>query len=250
MGRDGKDVGTLAGEIAGLIDTGRLDAEGRLPTERVLAERFGASRWVIRRALDRLEADGLIWRHVGRGTFAGARPVSAAGPLSHLTDHTNPQALIEVRIAIEPQLAARAALNASAAQVETIRHAFKRCATARNFEMYETWDEAFHRAIAAAAGNPVLEAVFEAVNDLRRAIVWGTMRRSILRPQAREYFSAQHEVILQAIAERDATAAQAAMQRHLQALEQTYRSVASIRDQGEGELRFGAPIDSEDSPES
>lgn len=246
--REGRAV-ALADQIAGMIESEALAGDGRLPTERALAERLGTSRWVVRRALDRLEADGRIWRHVGRGTFAGPRPATVAGPLSYLTEDTNPQALIDARIAIEPQLAARAALNASAAQLEVIRHACKRCATARNFEAYETWDEAFHRAIAAATGNTVLEAVFEAVNDLRRAIVWGTMRRSVLRPQAREYFSRQHEQIASAIAERDAAAATAAMQRHLQALEQTYRSVASIRVHGGGELRFGAPIDSEDSPE-
>ena len=94
------------------------------------------------------------------------------------------------------------------------------------------------QSVATAAGNAVLKAVFEAINGLRRELVWGTMRRSVLRPEVREFFAAQHEQIVTAIAERDPQAAAEAMDRHLRWLEQTYASIAAVRG-GTEEPQFG-----------
>ena len=46
-----------------------LGPHDRLPTERELAERFGISRMTVRRALDRLELEGRVYRVQGAGTF-------------------------------------------------------------------------------------------------------------------------------------------------------------------------------------
>lgn len=229
----------LKDEIVRLIETREIGADGRLPTERDLATRLDASRWVVRRALNLLEAEGRIWRHVGRGTFVGAKPEAANAAFKHLVGDLGPMELVEARTAIEPELCRRAALHASPAQIKAIGHAANRCAKARNIDEYETWDEAFHQAIAAAAGNAVLKAVFEAVNGLRREIVWGTMRRSALRPEVREFFSAQHARIVDAIAERDPQAAAEAMNHHLKWLEQTYASIAAVRGSEKEAPQFG-----------
>ena len=61
---------TVELHIKELISAGHL-GEGRLPTERELAEQLGVSRTTVRQVLDRLEHDGLVYRRRGRagGTF-------------------------------------------------------------------------------------------------------------------------------------------------------------------------------------
>ncbi|MCK5444854.1 MAG: winged helix-turn-helix transcriptional regulator, partial [Rhodospirillaceae bacterium] len=53
------------------INDKELAPQSKLPPERQLCEELGISRGELRKALSLLEAEGKIWRHVGRGTFAG-----------------------------------------------------------------------------------------------------------------------------------------------------------------------------------
>ncbi|WP_426199335.1 GntR family transcriptional regulator [Pseudomonas sp. DC3200b2] len=58
------------------LDSGRLQAGERFPTERELAERFGCTRVTLRQALARLEAEGAIYRGHKRGWFVSSAPVA------------------------------------------------------------------------------------------------------------------------------------------------------------------------------
>ena len=62
---------TVEQRIKELIASGQLGEDGRLPTERDLAEQFGVSRTTVRQVLDRLEHEGSVYRRRGRtgGTF-------------------------------------------------------------------------------------------------------------------------------------------------------------------------------------
>jgi GntR family transcriptional regulator len=70
--------------LRGEIDAGRLVADAQLPSEHDLTERFGVSRVTVRRALQTLEADGLIYRRQGLGSFVCDRRVPYG--LVRLTD--------------------------------------------------------------------------------------------------------------------------------------------------------------------
>ena len=70
----------LRHNIMGLIEA-ELPPDGRLPTERALAERFDTSRRLIRQVLDDLEIEGLVWRKQGSGTYAG-QPQDPTGDLA------------------------------------------------------------------------------------------------------------------------------------------------------------------------
>ena len=66
------------------IEGGALGADAQLPSEHDLSARFGVSRVTVRRALQTLEADGLIYRRQGLGSFVS--PPRVAQGLVRLTD--------------------------------------------------------------------------------------------------------------------------------------------------------------------
>lgn len=219
--------------ILRMVEEAKLGPKARLPTEREFCQRLGVTRHAVRKALEVLESEALIWRHVGRGTFVGAPPsVDPSDPRS-VARHTVPREIADARRILEPQLAAAAAGRATTSQIEDIEDALRRCATARNMEAYEVADESFHRAIAAATDNLLLRNLFESINEARKEIAWGAMRNSVLRPERRDQFTAEHQRIAQAIRERDAEAAWAAMQAHVDTIGELYEAIDRAKSVGQ-----------------
>lgn len=186
----------------------------RLPPERELCEILGVRRSELRKALAIMEEEGQLWRHVGRGTFVGARPTEPTD-LAALAARTNPAEVMRTRILIEPEIAREAALHASAANVEAMREVMSKSREAENWRQYESLDNNLHRLIADASRNEVVVALFDALNAVRRAVVWGRLRSSHERPPADHHSFAEHERIVAAIAERDRDGAADAMRIHL-----------------------------------
>lgn len=224
------EVVNLRETLLELIEHHKLSTHARLPTERELAETLGVSRWSVRKALATLEAEGRLWRHVGRGTFVGPRPAFRDQHLELLCEHGSPTELIDARMLLEPRMAALATVRATRAEIERMSEACHKCRTARDIETYEVWDEAFHRAVATAAHNDLLMSVFNGLNAVRKATVWGHLRRSALRPERRRLYARQHEAIVVAINNRSPQVAERAMWEHLKALENTYRRVEQAGD--------------------
>ena len=83
------------------------------------------------------------------------------------------------------------------------------------WRQYESWDNRFHRAIAQAAHNALLLAVFDTVNAVRRTVVWGRLRDDDPHPPADHHSFAEHAAIVAAIEERDLAAAANRMRLHL-----------------------------------
>ncbi|MEO0762724.1 MAG: FCD domain-containing protein, partial [Pseudomonadota bacterium] len=191
-------------------------AEGeRLPPERVLCEELGVSRGELRKALAVLEGRGELWRHVGRGTFIGAAPADSAEATPLVADRTNPSEVMAARLAFEPLLASEAALGATAEDMLEFRACLDGARVAETWRQYEVWDNRLHRAIAVAADNRVLLALFNNLNTIRRAVTWGRLRREDVRPPADHHSFADHEAIVAAIIERDPTSARSLMRTHL-----------------------------------
>ncbi|MEZ5934657.1 MAG: FCD domain-containing protein [Alphaproteobacteria bacterium] len=208
-------TGRVVGQIKQFIDERRLGHNQKLPPEREFCRLLGVSRVELRKALAAMEADGLIWRHVGRGTFIGSRPVHNLDDLDFLRQLANPAQTMDARLAIEPALAALAARDGTLADFDQIRECNRRCRAALEWRSYEAWDNKVHHAIAKATHNKVLLYLFDTFNVVRRSVVWGQARSS--RGPAPDHFSFdQHDAILAAIEARDAAGAAARMRAHLQ----------------------------------
>jgi DNA-binding FadR family transcriptional regulator len=218
--------GGLRRRLSEIVSAAERRGEERLPTERALAQRLGAKRGAVRQLLAELEADERIWRHVGRGTFVGRRPVQADADLKLVCDHSSPTELLEARLSLEPQLAAFAARRASDAEIAELRAMSRKCAAAISYAVYEKWDESLHTAIARATRNRTLIAMFNGLNAVRREVIWNRTRSRRFEREQQIAFSKQHDAIVVAIERHDADAARQAMRLHLESFERMYLSIA------------------------
>jgi DNA-binding FadR family transcriptional regulator len=194
-------------------------AEGeRLPPERALAAALGIGRSALRRALARLEAEGRLWRHVGRGTFLGERPAAPAAAIAALAGRLGPSGVLQARLVIEPALARAAALAGTAEQIGVLPALCEAAERAPTWRHYAAQDAALHRAIAAAAGNPLLLHLFDQAEAVRRAVGPPAHHAATARPPPGHHSFAAHRAVVAAIAARDAAGAEAAMRAHIAGL--------------------------------
>jgi len=201
--------------IRELIRAGDVAADGKLPTERDLSEQFGISRRAVRRALDALEAEGLVWRKQGKGTFVGEPPSPNGQLAAMIAPEADPVSVMEARLALEPELAALAARRATAEDVGRMRELADRTLNATDADAAELWDGSLHRLIARIAANPILTAAFALLNEVRSEQRWQQERHSARSPGLIGEYDAQHQRIIAAINARDEEAARAAMREHL-----------------------------------
>ncbi|TKT46724.1 FadR/GntR family transcriptional regulator [Rhizobium sp. LC145] len=212
-----------------LLQAGELTSDGRLPTERALAEMLGIGRRAVRRALEVLEAEGSVWRRQGAGTFVGERPSDWDGQLGRIVAGTDFLEIMEVRLRVEPQLAQLAALRAKPRDVEKMREICRKITESDDADAKELWDGAFHRQIAQSAGNQLFLTVFDVINRVREDDAWQVIReraRSSRRDQ--NVIHVQHERIVEAIAARDPARAGEAMREHLLGLQEVLIRVTSM----------------------
>src|SRR5262245_38610068 len=141
--------GTAAlAQLRAYLARAEFSADSRLPPERALSETFSVSRAELRKALSVLEAEGQLWRHVGRGTFLGSRPLDTLADVAAITQRTNPAEVMKTRLLLEPEVARLAALNATPAQIAEMRVCLKKSREASSWRQYEAWDKRLHRPLA------------------------------------------------------------------------------------------------------
>ena len=218
------DYREAAERVRAMIDGGRLSGPGRLgagrlPSERELAETLGVSRRVLRHALGLLEAEGRISRQQGRGTYATDARHATQSLVHEMSRLTNPVDTLEARLAIEPMQARLAALRATKGDIDRLFEAADASRDAKDPLSYEKADAAFHRRISAAARNPLLIAIFDAVLETALDGAWRHGRETAHCINNQAAYAADHRRIAVAIAERNAAQAEQAMRLHLNAVQ-------------------------------
>lgn len=208
----------LLAQLRRLVETGEVGDGGQLPTERVLAERFGVGRRALRAALEVLEEEGLIWRQQGKGTFIGQRPDPTGIIAAQMVEAVNGAAVMEARLCIEPELAALCALRATPEDIERMERLNEHLRMSADAGAAELWDGALHRLIAKAAGNPVLLTSFQILDEVRVRDDWQALQARARSPAAIHDTDRDHSAIVLAIKARDPARARAAMVTHLERL--------------------------------
>lgn len=210
----GAGAAAIATRLREAILGGRYGHGERLPAERDLTKHFGAARSTVREALRRLEETGLVARRAGSGTFVNHR----AGPgEDDIADHTSPIELIDVRLAIEPDIARMAVINATARDLERLEAALGECEAANgDREAFSQGDERFHRALAEATRNPLMIWLYGKINDVRGHAQWSEMKGKILTRSRIDEYNLQHRKLFEAIRGRDMDAAVQTIERHLE----------------------------------
>ncbi|WP_119157632.1 FadR/GntR family transcriptional regulator [Caldimonas tepidiphila] len=205
--------------LAERIHCGEWTAGSRLPSEAVLIGELDVSRSVLREALARLQAQGLIETRHGRGSYVAdlSRPRGPVGLPIELPCARDVLLALELRIAIEVEAAGLAALRRTPPEVEAMHQALADMKAAiRAGQRTRHADRGFHEALARAAHSPHIERVLQALtNTVTSRPASGTSELREALPPVLQDLYAEHEAILRAIEEQDVSTAQAVMRVHL-----------------------------------
>ena len=220
-----------------LIESGELKAGDRLPPERELARLVGVSRPTVRTGLQSLATVGVVDSRRGAGTFvADGPPLFDVNPLSLFSVlHGIPEdELFETRRVIEIDLAGLAAERARGDELAAIsEEIMEMFASLENVHRFLVHDIRFHRAIAAAARNPLLAAIMEMVADL----FFDQRKKTVDRWHGASEAAEQHRAIYQAIRSGDVDRARREMDAHLrwaEEVQETEVKAALHHDDGNG----------------
>ncbi len=211
----------LAETLRASIRQGDILIAGRMPPERALAERFGVSRARVRLALGMLQDDGTIFRRHGQGTFVVPPPATNVDSLRLLAKQVTPSDVMEVRLELEPALAALAADRARPQEIERLEQLMHATLNLTDMDAYEAADDMFHYKIAETARNPLFLTVYEAIRSVRKEAAWTKQRRESYSREKLLLLGDQHQTLAEAIARRDSPAAAAAMEQHLLTVSKT-----------------------------
>lgn len=197
----------------------RADMEDgeRLPPEPKLCETLGISRGRLRTVLKRLESEGLIWRHVGKGTFVGPRQIQADE--ASLSATISMDDLLDARLVLEPQLSAQAAIHATPADISALEQCLSEMKISEPFMHWKRLDERLHRTIAEATHNALLLLMYDTMRaqirlslDARIEAVYAPMTAP------RQDTDSEHHQLVDAIRARNPDRAEQAMRDHLRSV--------------------------------
>jgi GntR family transcriptional repressor for pyruvate dehydrogenase complex len=210
---DTRVTAKLISKIKRLISTGAIEPGAKFPPERELAKEFGVNRASLRQALKVLEIMGVLTQRVGDGTYLSAsaesilkEPLDFLILLDDLTHHE----LMETRMIVEPELAARAAERATTEDLVSLRRAIAAMENCRTNQERLEADLAFHQCIFRASGNRICHLLF---NVIHRTVLTSMSQLSTRVPLDRPLIF--HKRIYAAIQQRNPEDARRQMLEHL-----------------------------------
>src|SRR5215510_9148315 len=213
--RSAQNTEQVVARVYELIKRDDLKPGDRLPPERELAKQLGISRPSLRAGLSSLISMGVLQSRQGAGTFiVDGPPALDSEPLRLLAelhgfsyDH-----MFETRSVLEVGAAGLAAERATGDQLATMSEEIAEMfAALKDPQQFLVHDVAFHRAVAAASGNPTLATLVEMVS----AILYERRRQTIARAHDFNEALELHRRVYRAIRNRNPEEAREAMREHI-----------------------------------
>lgn len=200
-------------KIIQLIKDNSMEPGDRLKNEYELAQDLNVGRGTIREAIRILVSRNILEVRQGAGTFVSYKNGIPEDPLG-LTFIQDEESLVldilDVRLIIEPEIAAMAALNAKPIQLDEM---LKQCDVVEKLIMenkdYKEADALFHQRIAECSGNKVVDKLIPVINS---SIV---LNIELTKDQYKKMTILEHKDIARAIERGDSNAAKYSMITHL-----------------------------------
>jgi|GEM_PF-400359 len=191
------------------ILTGALLVGARLPTEPELSKGFGVSRTVIREAIQKLKAQGLVISKVGNGSFVASDPMAQIRKVfSHFRQiYANKHAILDyvrLRTLIEVEcmrIVGEAKDPKCLQALETIVNLMGDKVSPPTVEEFEQLDMSFHITMAEYTNNIMFQAILEPLKDFSRRTGLRELQRSDFTPNRREALWKEHRELLDMIKE-------------------------------------------------
>ncbi len=213
---------SLVDSLRRRIIDGTIPSGEKLPSESALITEFGVSRTVVREALTRLQAEGLVHTRRGSGSFALTPPAgeeeSAAGGMRRPRTLEERRALLAFRAGLESEAAALAAARRTPEHITVLDDALAAFDAAGNHAATAvSCDFAFHRAVAEASGNFYFVDVLLSLGPAMIAMPPQRLEPADDdgRPDRLRRVAVEHAAVREAIAAGDPLTAAAAMRLHL-----------------------------------
>lgn len=213
-------------QIELLILRGILRPGERLPSERELSERLGISRPSLREAVAELQDKGLLTSKAGAGIYVAEVLGGAFSPALIRLFAAHDEAVfdyIAFRRDMEGLAAERAARLASDTDLRVIQTIFDKMLSAHTKR--DPADEAlldadFHLSIIEASHNVIMLHMMRSMYELLREGVFYNRQIMFRNRSIRDLLLDQHRAINEAIQARDPAGARAAVEAHLNFVEQ------------------------------
>jgi DNA-binding FadR family transcriptional regulator len=212
-GPRGRGASVIAAQLRAAILGGKYAVGDRLPPERDIAHRLGASRTTIRNALRLLESDELVARKVGSGTYVTQ---SGRAESDDVAEITSPLELVDVRSVLEPYMVRLAILNSKPRDLDRLSNALAELERAgTDPDRFSRCDQQFHLALAQATHNLLVVWMYRQINRVRGHRHWISAQHKVLTPERIAAYNAEHRSLVEAILQREGERAVDIIQRHL-----------------------------------
>lgn len=216
-------------KIKEMIVSGRLRPGSRLPREADLATELGLSRNSLREAVRGLALVRILEVRQGDGTYVSSlEPEVLLEAMGFLVDFHQDDSVLDflaVRRIMEPAATALAARKMSDQLIEELRATVASDSLSTSVAELVDHDLAFHSRIAAGSGNTVLASMLESISmPTARARIW----RGLTQQDAFSQTIAQHQGIVEAIAQRDPELAAARATVHIAGVQDWLRRTRAV----------------------